>query len=182
MNGRLWSYATVGKYGREHNKACVCNDCLRAMTLHNVQAGNQDCVCWDCIATRSQLAVIEETNERGRKFRMDGIAQDIREREGSVSTINICDRPECGSMTKSNVMGAVEFYTGEVNGERTYGHLCPACAGELAVWWEAAVGEREKAYSKPWSRPKAADDPARLTSAQLMNLAIKRGREELEQS
>jgi hypothetical protein len=118
------------------------------------------------------LQLIADTEELGKhKTKLEEIP---------VATINICDRPECGAMGKSGVMGGFEIYTGGDNaGERITGHLCPACVGELVTWWESTVADRQRAYNKAWERPSKAGYDA-MTSAQLMQLALEKGREEVE--
>lgn len=162
------------KYASDHHKECTCTKCVDTLFEHTRRNGDALCPCDGCRATRSRLELIEQTKHRGRQVR-------ARKEREPVAGISICDRPNCGSMAKSNVMGLTDINTGGVNGgERIPGQVCPACVDELVTWWEGPVGPRERAYSKAWVRPKVPDFPD-MSSVQLMQLAIEKGREELNQ-
>lgn len=169
-----WDGGTGRKFGRQHARECTCTDCLRAMERHEAQ-NNARCVCADCADTRSQLSVIRATEERGRLAQAKGELK-------AVANISICDRPQCGSMAKSNIVGVVDINTNagadgrNSTSELIRGQICPACVGEFVTWWEQAVGERERAYTQPWKRATVASE---MSSVQLMQLAIEKGREEL---
>lgn len=95
-----------------------------------------------------------------------------------MATINICDRPGCGALVKSDAMGSIELFTGGKEPENPRGHVCPACVDDLMTLWETEPSVREKSYGKPWQR--TAETLSDMSSVQLMQLAIERGREELK--
>lgn len=177
------------KYGRQHSPECTCKDCISGMRMHR-QHLNHVCSCWMCRATRKQLDIIAATEEAGRHAAISsGFVHTagnyiIDQRGNQVANISICDRPECGSMAKSNVVGLLDMYTSSETldaEERVRGQLCPGCVGEFMAWWEATVsGDRSKAYSKPWTRPERRPTVSDLTSEELTRLAIAKGREEVE--
>lgn len=161
------------KYGRQHSWECTCGDCLKSLEAHLRANQGAPCFCQACQETRNRLQLIADTEERGRQ------SQQLKWKV-PVAGINICDRIECGSMGKSNIMGNASIYLGGNDAESLQGQLCPACVAELVTWWEGAVGDRQRAYTKAWTRPSASDFPD-MTSTQLMQLAIEKGREELNQ-
>lgn len=157
------------KYGWDHSHECICDQCMTIYWNHQGRSGGY-CICESCKATRERASLIRATEETSRP-----------EKGNTVANIAICDRPNCGSMIKSTAAGAFDLYTGGDSDKREehQGQLCPACVGDFITWLEGPVtGERQKAYSKAWERPneKTLD---KLTSAQLMTLALERGREEL---
>lgn len=162
------------KYGLDHSWECTCGTCQDMMALH-IRINGGVCFCPACNETIKRLELIAETERRGVIA-----AQEKRERK-PVANISICDRPNCGSMAKSNVVGSVDMRTGGMEDhEKIYGQICPACVESFVAWWELeTVGKRERAYSKAWVRPKNTDVGG-MSSAQLMQLAIEKGRAELD--
>jgi hypothetical protein len=160
------------KYGRDHNRDCTCRDCVAGYEKH--QRERYQCYCPWCNSTKARLDLIARTEQ----------SEPMTVKGNNVSSINVCDRDQCGALIKSNAMGQMGYHTGGDKGERGELQLCPACVDELVTWLESSVvGKRERSYSKPWVRSTvdAAGTLADMNSGQLMQLALERGRAELDQ-
>lgn len=122
----------VGKFGRRHDRECLCNACNSTYVTH--QAGRAGlCDCRDCSLHRAfalirntaigreleleieQIRANRKRHERGGRFVRESFRGDhtrdlmndmkrIRE-EKAVATVNFCEK--CTTMGKSDVMGTV---------------------------------------------------------------------------
>lgn len=133
-----------GSYRRGHWVGCSCSDCEITYAGHN--SWGNSCNCRSCKYKRALTL----------------------EREVSVSTINICDRDGCGAMVKSDAAGIISWQLNPNVGAESK-QLCPACVADLVTWLDAKVGDRERAYSKPYEAPKSdAEDPMATLARELL--------------
>ena len=98
----------------------------------------------------------------------------------TVATVNFCERKGCQTMGKSTAMGALTYMLAEgLSVQRV--EICPGCVAEFAEWLEAApTGERPRAYQDPYTRTPPPSDVDSLSGDELMRMAMRKMRTELE--
>lgn len=135
----------------DHGDACKCETCHLIYDAHNLNTrtgANLSCACGGCYQRRANKTNWGFLDGAPRKQR--------REVRKTVATINLCERPDCGAMFKSNAAGNVSVWNEADNSgygtiQLFLGEVCPACVGDvMALITSAPTEPRERAYDKPW--------------------------------
>lgn len=85
-----------------------------------------------------------------------------------MASINLCER--CGVMAKSTAMGGVQHWLTPAHNMTGPAELCPGCVNDFLKFMAgepAPIGDRPKAYHKPWEEPAKSDPLAGLSTEQL---------------
>ncbi len=197
----------VGKFGRNHDRECLCNACNSTYVVH--QAGRAGlCDCRDCSIHRAFALIrnrrigeeLESEIERIRANRLaagkgSAYLREMRNlnkrKEKTVATVNFCEK--CTTLGKSDVMGTLVLVP--VNGDAPHSiysdavntadrsikrvEVCPGCVAELMQWFDAEpVGERPRSYTEPWKPAPKAPDGMPTDSATLFRLALEASKRE----
>lgn len=92
-----------------------------------------------------------------------------------MANIKMCERKVCRTMMTGNAAGVIQVHTGDPNDEYKTVELCPGCIAEYLTWFDTgAIGDRERAYDEPYTKPVPKPDFEGVNTDDLANAFIKR--------